>query len=306
MRVIPGKLQSSAMTYSIVARDPATGELGVAVQSHWFSVGSIVPWAQPGVGAVATQANAELAYGPRGLELLRAGAGAEAALASLVAADPGADGRQVAIVDAGGAVAVHTGRACISRAGHTTGEGVSCQANIMASERVWPEMLAAFRAAGGALTARLLAALDAAERAGGDLRGRQSAAILVVPAAGEPWETVISLRVEDHPDPLAELHRLVALHGAYALADRADGLVNEGRHDDAAGLYRQAGELAPDKHELRFWAALGAAQAGDLDGAARAVSELEPRWRELLDRLPAELAPAAPGLRARLDSPPCP
>jgi uncharacterized Ntn-hydrolase superfamily protein len=288
------------MTYSIVARDPETGELGVAVQSHWFAVGPIVPWAQPGVGAVATQANAEIAYGPRALSLLSAGVGAQQALEQLMAGDPGAARRQVAIVDARGEVAAHTGSACIPHAGHVTADGVSCQANIMVSERVWPEMLDAYRAAAGPLTERLLAALEAAERAGGDLRGRQSAAILVVPARGEPWHTVVSLRVEDHPDPLVELRRLAALNDAYGLADRADGLVNEGRHDEAAVLYQRAGELAPEKQELRFWAALGAAQGGDVDGAARALAGLEPRWRELLGRLPAEVAPVAPAVLERL------
>jgi uncharacterized Ntn-hydrolase superfamily protein len=304
MRVIAGKrarrLQSPAMTYSIVARDPASGELGVAVQSHWFSVGPIVPWAQAGVGAVATQANAEIAYGPRALELLRAGASPDRVLAQLVQADPHAAGRQVAIVDAGGAVAAHTGTSCIPCAGHVTGEGVSCQANIMVSDRVWPEMLDAYRATSGRLTDRLLAALEAAERAGGDLRGRQSAAILVVPARGDPWVTVVSLRVEDHPDPLVELRRLVGLHDAYALADQAEELVNQERHDEAAVLHERARALAPDNAELRFWAGLGAAQAGDVDSGVRTLTELEPRWRELLDRLPAAVAPAAPAVLTRL------
>jgi uncharacterized Ntn-hydrolase superfamily protein len=300
MRVIAGKLQSPAMTYSIVARDPATGELGVAVQSHWFSVGQIVPWAQPGVGAVATQANAEVAYGPRALELLRSGVSADRALAELVAADPGAAGRQVAVVDARGAVAVHTGSACIRCAGHVTGDGVSCQANIMVSEQVWPAMLEAYNSTAGRLTDRLLAALEAAERAGGDLRGRQSAAILVVPAAGEPWSTMVALRVEDHPDPLHELRRLVTLHEAYGLAEEADELVNDGCHDEAATLYQQADALAPGSPELRFWAGLGAAHAGDLDAAARVIGELDANWLELLARLPADVAPAAPAVLARL------
>jgi uncharacterized Ntn-hydrolase superfamily protein len=215
------------MTYSIVARDPSTGELGVAVQSHWFSVGPIVPWARPGIGAVATQANAEISYGPRALELLESGLDARQALDRLLAEDPGAAGRQVAVLDASGLVAAHTGRSCIAFAGHATGDAVSCQANIMASETVWPAMLATYAgASGSSLTERLLTALEAAETEGGDARGRQSAAILVVPARGPHWETVISLRVEDHPDPLGELRRLVTIHDAYALADRADGLVN--------------------------------------------------------------------------------
>jgi uncharacterized Ntn-hydrolase superfamily protein len=293
------------VTYSIVARDPDSGELGVAVQSHWFSVGPIVPWAAPGVGAVATQANVEVAYGPRALALLRDGADPEQALGQLVSEDPGAAGRQVAVVDAAGRVAAHTGEACVAFAGHVTGDGVSCQANIMASDRVWPAMLEAFTATNGKLTGRLLAALDAAELAGGDMRGRQSAAILVVPAEGEVWRRVVSLRVEDHPDPLPELRRLVKLHEAYSLASRADELVNDGRHDEAAELYRRASELAPDNHELRFWAGLGTAQAGDLAaGVAQVRSAIAQHgdWRELLGRLSPRVAPAAAAVRAQLDS----
>ena len=292
------------MTYSIVARDPDTGELGVAVQSHWFSVGSIVTWARPGVGAVATQANLEPAYGPRVLDLLAGGVPAPEALARLVAEDPLGQSRQVAVVDAAGRAAAHTGSSCIPYAGHVTADGISCQANIMASERVWPAMLEAFQAANGSLADRLLGALDAAEREGGDIRGRQSAAILVVPAEGEPWTTVVSLRVEDHPDPLPELRRLVRLREAYALAGEADELLNAGRHDQAAGLYERASELAPGNHELLFWAGLGTVQAGDVDrGVAKVVAAIavQPAWRELLARLPADIAPAAPLVLARLN-----
>jgi uncharacterized Ntn-hydrolase superfamily protein len=291
------------VTYSIVAHDPETGQLGVAVQSHWFSVGPIVPWAEPGVGAVATQANVEVAYGPRALKLLREGLDPAEALSRLLAADPGSAGRQVAIVDAVGQVAVSTGEACIPFAGHVTGEGVSCQANIMASERVWPAMLDAFNRAEGALAPRLLAALDAAEAEGGDQRGRQSAAILVVPPRGEWWETVISLRVEDNPAPLPELRRLVGLHKAYTVAAQFDELVNEGRHDEAAVLARRASDLAPDNHELRFWAGLGAAQAGDLDAGVaevRAAIAQHAGWREMLERLSPEVAPSAAAVLARL------
>jgi uncharacterized Ntn-hydrolase superfamily protein len=291
------------VTYSIVARDPATGELGVAVQSHWFSVGGVVTWARPGIGAVATQANAEPGYGPQLLDLLVAGVPAEQALATLVANDPAGDSRQVAVVDGAGRVAAHTGSACMAYAGHATGAGVSCQANIMAAERVWPAMLEAFTAASGSLTSRLLNALDAAEREGGDLRGRQSAAILVVAPDAEPWETVVSLRVEDHPDPLPELRRLVALHDAYALANEADELLNSGHHDQAARLYVEASRLAPGNHELLFWAGLGVAQAGDLDAGVAQVREaiaIQPTWRELLRRLPPEVAPSAAAVLARV------
>jgi uncharacterized Ntn-hydrolase superfamily protein len=290
-------------TYSIVALDPASGELGVAVQSHWFSVGPIVPWALPGVGAVATQANAEVSYGPRALELLESGPSASEALDQLLALDDARETRQVAVVDAGGGVAVHTGAWCVDFAGHATGEGVSCQANIMASKAVWPTMLEAYEAASGPLSLRLLVALDAAEAAGGDLRGRQSAALLVVAPDAPRWEAAVSLRVEDHPDPLPELRRLLGLHDAYALAGEADALVGSGRHDQAAELYRRAGELAPDNHELLFWAGLGSAQSGELElGAAKVARaiELHPAWAELLARLPPEMAPSAPAVRERL------
>jgi uncharacterized Ntn-hydrolase superfamily protein len=291
------------VTYSIVARDPDTGELGVAVQSHWFSVGSIVTWARPGVGALATQANAEAAYGPRDLDLLSQGVSAPDALARVVAEDPRSASRQVAVVDAQGRVGAHTGSNCIQYAGHVTGDGVSCQANIMATEHVWPAMLEAFEASTGSLTGRLMSALEAAEREGGDIRGRQSAAILVVPADGEPWQTVVSLRVEDHPEPLSELRRLLALHDAYALAGEADDLLNAGRHDEANALYERANQLAPDNHELMVWAGLGAVAGGDLAAGLvqiRAAIAIHPAWRELLQRLPADLAPAAPAVLSAL------
>jgi uncharacterized Ntn-hydrolase superfamily protein len=291
------------MTYSIVARDPHTGELGVAVQSHWFSVGPIVPWAQPGVGAVATQANAEISYGPKALQLLAEGLDAHAALEQLVNEDPGAAGRQVAVVDAHGCVAAHTGDSAIPCAGHETGEGYSCQANIMVNHSVWPGMAAAFESSTGRLAERLLDTLDAAEDAGGDARGRQSAALLVVPADGEPWRQLVSLRVEDHLEPLAELRRLLTLHDAYELADAADGLVNDGKHADAAELYRRASALAPGNHELLFWAGLGTAQAGDVDAGVEQVKraiDLHAGWAELLDVLPAEVAPSAAIVRDRL------
>ena len=295
------------MTYSIVARDPQSGELGVAVQSHWFSVGPVVPWAAPGVGAVATQANVAPAYGPRALALLREGADAEQTLTRLLAQDAGAAGRQVAVVDANGGVAVHTGGSCIPFAGQATSDGVSCQANIMASERVWPAMLDAFASSSGTLTTRLLGALEAAQQEGGDLRGSQSAAILVVPAAGEEWQTVVSLRVEDHPAPLPELRRLIGLHDAYVLAARADELLNGERYDEAAELFIRAAELAPDNHELRFWAGLGAAQGGDLETGVAQVREAiaqHPGWRALLPRLPSVVAPSAAAVQARLEAAP--
>ena len=189
------------MTYSIVARDPDTGSLGIAVQSHFFGVGRIVPWAEPGVGAVATQAFAEVSYGPLGLDLMRAGRSAPEALAQLVQADPGADTRQVAMVDAGGNVAAHTGARCVAAAGDSADDQVTAQANMVADDSCWPAMVAAYTSASGGLAGRLLAALDAAENEGGDVRGRQSAAILIV--AGEPtprpWESVLARRPRRRP-----------------------------------------------------------------------------------------------------------
>lgn len=292
-----------AVTYSIVARDPASGELGVAVQSHWFGVGAVVPWARPGVGAVATQANARADYGPRGLGLMASGEGAARALSTLVQEDPGAATRQVAMLDAAGAVACWTGLGCMAFAGDTQGNEVSCQANIMAGETVWDAMLDTFLWESGTLAHRLMAALVAAQGEGGDLRGRQSAALLVVPGAGEPWETVVSLRVEDSPEPLDELARLLALHEAYVVASEGDAAVAADDFDAAARAYRRAAELAPESEELRFWGALGLAHAGDENGALdrlRAVVGENPAWRELLGRLSPATAPAAAGLLRRL------
>lgn len=207
------------MTYSIVARDPVTGELGVAVQSYYFSVGAVVPWAEAGVGAVATQSFVDPSYGPLGLELMRRGKSAPDALRLLVAADPGAAYRQVAMIDAAGQVAVHTGEQCIEAAGHGSGEQMAAQANLMRQPRVWGAMLERFARTEGDLAARLLAALEAAEEEGGDRRGKQSAALLIVRAqsTGKLWvDRAVDLRVEDHPDPVVELARLLRLQRTYA------------------------------------------------------------------------------------------
>jgi uncharacterized Ntn-hydrolase superfamily protein len=290
-------------TYSIVARDPHTHEVGVAVQSHWFAVGPIVPWVRAGVGAVATQSIAEPAYGPRALDALAGGARAGEALEGLLAGDAEARFRQVAVVDAHGGVAVHTGEGCIAHAGDDAGAGFSAQANMMASTGVWPAMARAYESAVGPLARRLLAALHAAEAQGGDARGRQSVALLVAPADGEPWRRTVDLRVDDHPEPLDELDRLLDLADAYDLATQGDELVGAGRHEEAGDRYRRASELAPDNHELLFWAGLAAAQAGDLPtGLARVrrAIELQPGWRALLDRLEPEIAPGAAAVRDAL------
>ncbi|MGH2986929.1 MAG: DUF1028 domain-containing protein [Solirubrobacterales bacterium] len=291
-------------TYSIVARDPATGELGVAVQSHWFAVGSIVSWARAGVGAVATQSIGEPAYGPRLLDRLAGGEAPDDALAAELADDELARFRQVAVVDSAGRVAAHSGEGCMPHAGHQVGDAFSAQANLMASAEVWPAMAGAFESAGAdPLGRRLLAALDGAEAAGGDVRGRQSAALLVVPAEGEPWRSSVELRVDDAVDPLAELRRLLDLNDAYELADRADALAGEGRHQEAAELYVRAAEAAPANVELSFWAGLGIAAGGDLAGGAervRSALEAYGGWRDLLARLDPEIAPAAPAVREAL------
>ena len=280
-------------TYSIVARDAATGELGVAVQSHWFSVGSVVPYAEAGVGAVATQSFVDSSYGPLGLELMRAGKSAAEALAALLAADANRDVRQVAMVDSKGRVAVHTGARCIAAAGHATGASFSVQANLMEKDAVWPAMKTAFESAPGDLAARMLAALDAAEAAGGDIRGRQAAALLVVrPASsGRPWaDRRFDLRIEDHPAPLVELRRLLVLARAYEHMNRGDELATEARWDEAGREYGAAAKLAPEIAELPFWHAVTLAAAGKLDEARPLFADVfarEPRWRALVPRLPA-------------------
>jgi uncharacterized Ntn-hydrolase superfamily protein len=290
-------------TYSIVALDPSTGELGAAVQSHWFSVGSLCTWARPGVGAVATQSVVEPAHGPRALDRLQDGASAHDALAELIAADPLGAVRQVGVVDAEGGVAVHTGAHCIPCAGDALGAHWSCQANMMAGETVPAAMSAAFEHAEGDLADRLLAALHAAEGEGGDVRGRQSAALVVVPAEGEPWQTRVDLRVDDHQDPLAELGRLLRLQRAYELAGQGDALMGGGQPVEAGALYRRAAELAPESDELLFWAGLALAHSGDLDAGVDAVRRaiaVHAGWATLLERLSPDFAPAGAQVRAAL------
>ncbi|MCH8967234.1 MAG: DUF1028 domain-containing protein [Planctomycetes bacterium] len=282
-------------TYSIVARDPQTGELGVAVQSHWFSVGSVVPWAESGVGAVATQSFVDPAYGPLGLELIRMGRSAPAALTSLLAGDDGRDVRQVAMIDAKGRVAVHTGAKCIAAAGHIADEAgqFSVQANLMERDEVWPAMAKAYREASGDLADRMVAALEAAERAGGDIRGRQSAALLVVSAVstGKPWvDRRFDLRIEDHPDPIAELKRLVRLQRAYLHMNAGDEAMEAGDFERSAAEYSAAQRLAPSIVEIPFWNAVSLASADKLDdalGIFKSVFAKEPRWAELVPRLVA-------------------
>ena len=280
-----------AHTYSIVARDPQSGELGVAVQSHYFSVGPIVPWAESGVGAVATQSLVLVDYGPLGLDLMRRGLTARQTLDALLAADPHNEGRQVAMVDARGNVAAWTGKSCIPDAGDVQGEQFSCQANLMANPKVWPAMKEAYEHAQGDLSERLMQALEAAEKAGGDIRGRQSAAILVVKGtpSGKPWnDVVVNLRVEDHAHPLVELRRLLRLRRAYNLEDQGDNYTSEKKSVEAARAYDDAMKLAPDVVELQFWAAVtmySNDRKSDALALFRKVFAREARWVPLVERL---------------------
>jgi uncharacterized Ntn-hydrolase superfamily protein len=282
-------------TYSIVARDPATGEIGVAVQSHFFSVGSVVPWAEAGIGAVATQSLVDPAYGPLGLQQMRLGRSAPEALKSVLAGDEARDVRQVAMIDAKGKVAAHTGSRCIAEAGMLVDETgqFSVQANLMANDKVWPAMAAAFREANGDLAERMLAALDAAEAAGGDIRGRQSAALLIVnkEASGKPWlDRRFDLRVEDHPDPLKELRRLVQIQRAYLHMNAGDLALEKADHAGASREYAAAEKLAPQIVEVKFWHAVMLASGGKLDEALplfRSVFEAEPVWVELIPKIAA-------------------
>ena len=294
-------------TYSIVARDAKTGELGVAVQSHWFSVGTSVAWAEAGIGAVATQSFIDPSYGPLGLALMRAGRSAPDALTGLLAADEGRDVRQVAMIDATGRVAAHTGARCISAAGDHVGEGYSVQANLMEKDTVWPAMAKAYEASRGDLAERLLAALEGAESQGGDIRGRQSAAILVVKgvSSGRPWQDrLFDLRVEDHPSPVVELRRLVTLQRAYNLMNEGDLAVE--KKDDAGALkaYSSAEALVPDNAEMAYWHAVALVNMGRVDEALPVFAKafrLHPKWRDLTPRLPkAGLLPDDPKLIARI------
>jgi uncharacterized Ntn-hydrolase superfamily protein len=306
--VRPDGIFSPLLTYSIVARDPSSGELGVAVQSHFFSVGSVVSWAEPGVGAVATQSLVEPAFGPRGLELMRDGRSAPAALQQLIESDPGEAVRQVALVDRGGRVAVHTGMRCIAHAGHAVGEQVSAQANMMERDSVPRAMIRAYsESSGRPLADRLLAALDAAEGEGGDIRGRQSAAMAVVAgrASGSPTQDrPVDLRVDDHGDPVGELRRLLGLQRAYAHASAGDDLAGAGDLDGALVEYEAAHRAQPENLELAFWYGLALAGKGREEEAIRilrAPFQAHPGWAELLKRLPAAgLAPDDPELLARL------
>jgi uncharacterized Ntn-hydrolase superfamily protein len=283
-------------TFSIVARDSVTGEMGVAVQSHWFSVGAIVPWAEAGVGAVATQSFVEPSYGPLGLTLMRTGKSGPEALRALVSVDKDSAVRQIAMIDAQGRVAAYTGGRAIVAAGHHVGTQYSVQANLMDKPSVWPAMAQAFENAKGDLAERLLQALEAAQREGGDIRGKQSAAILVVAptSTGRPWvDRRFDLRVEDHPEPIAELRRLVTMARLYHKMNEGDELVTKNDIAGAVKSYGAATSAMPDSAtngEAVFWTGISLASVGKVDEALpylRRANAVDARWARLVPRLPA-------------------
>jgi uncharacterized Ntn-hydrolase superfamily protein len=296
-----------AHTFSIVARDASTGQLGVAVQSHWFSVGGTVAWAAAGVGAVATQAFAEVTYGPRGLEALRAGTEPAEALKAMLAADPSRELRQVGLVDSQGRAAAHTGSRCMVHAGHIVGTGFTVQANMMRGAGVWPAMAEVYTRTEGDLAERLLRALEAGEAAGGDVRGRQSAALLVVGGptpAHAGLDRIFDLRVEDHPEPIAELRRLAGIQRAYISMNEGDAQLAAGLTGEALASYARARALAPAIGEIAFWTAVTLADTGRIDEALPIFSEVfaaEPQWKEVLRRLPATgMSHLTPGALERI------
>lgn len=287
-------------TFSIVARDPQTGELGVAVQSHWFSVGQIVPWAESEVGAVATQSFVDPSYGKLGLDLMRAGRSAPEALRGLLAADAGREVRQVAMIDAQGRVDAYTGKNDIHAAGNIVGAQFSVQANLMANDKVWPAMAKAHQETKGDLADRMLAALDAAQAVGGDIRGTQSAALIVVRAksSGKPWEDrVFDLRVDDSEEPLKELRRLVTLQRAYNHMNAGDLAVEHKDNQAALREYAAAEALAASAEgipasrlaEMTYWHAVALVNMKRVEEALplfEKAFKLQPSWRELTPRLP--------------------
>ncbi|MFA3782422.1 DUF1028 domain-containing protein [Melioribacteraceae bacterium 4301-Me] len=280
-----------AHTFSIVARDANTGEIGAAVQSHWFSVGTIVIWGEAGVGVVATQSFVNASFGPRGLELLKKGYTPQQAVDSLIASDEGRDFRQLAILDVKGRVAAFTGKKCIQPAGDIVGNGYSVQANLMSNDKVWPAMSKAFENTKGPLAERMIAALEAAQKAGGDIRGKQSAALLVFKgtSSGKPWEDkLIDLRVDDNPEPIKELKRLLKVHRAYEHMNAGDLAVEKNDMDKAMEEYSAAMKMFPENLEMKYWTAVSLANNGQLEKALPMFKEIftkDKNWKELTPRL---------------------
>ncbi|MEK6279742.1 MAG: DUF1028 domain-containing protein [Acidobacteriota bacterium] len=294
-------------TYSIVARDPNTGELGVAVQSHWFSVGPLVAWAEAGTGAVATQSFVEPNYGRAGLQMLRSGKSGPDALKALLESDKARDVRQVAMIDFKGRVDAWTGKNNIQSAGHIVGKDYSVQANLMLNDKVWPAMAQAFENAKGDLADRMLAALEAAQAAGGDIRGRQSAALIVVTGkpTGQPWkDRTFDLRVDDNSEPLKELRRLVTLQRAYNHMNAGDLAVEHKDNEGALREYSAAEKLVPNNAEMIFWRAVALVNMGRVDESLplfKKVFVMDKNWATLTPRLPkAGLLPEDPKVMERI------
>lgn len=281
-----------AHTYSIVARDPYTGEMGVAVQSHWFSVGSIVSWGEAGVGVVATQSFVNPSFGIRGLDLLKAGKSPQEALDELISSDEGRDVRQLAILDSKGRSASYTGSKCIPEAGNIAKENYSVQANLMLSSNVWPAMSEAFEKSTGPLAERMIAALEAAQKAGGDIRGQQSASILIVKgeSSGKVWEDrIMDLRVEDNPDPVNEMKRLVKVYRAYEHMNKGDIAVENKDMKLAMKEYSDAEDMFPENSEMKFWHAVTLVNNSMIEEALPLFKEVfseNSNWKILLGRLP--------------------
>jgi uncharacterized Ntn-hydrolase superfamily protein len=282
-----------AHTFSIVARDEVTGEMAVAVQSHWFSVGTSVSWGEAGAGVVATQSFTNKSYGILGLQMMKEGNNAKEALLKLLEADEGREVRQVAMIDSNGVVAAHTGKLCIDYAGHIIGNNYSVQSNMMLNNTVCPAMAKAFEAsAGKPLAERVLAALKAAQAAGGDIRGKQSAALLVVAghSHGKPWdERLVDLRVDDRELPLVELERLLNLHRAYEHMNNGDLAVEKGDMDGAMQQYGAAMKMFPGNLEMQYWTAITLASNKKIKEAAAMLQKIykqDANWRELTRRLP--------------------
>lgn len=280
-----------AHTYSIVAYDSEIGDMGVAVQSHWFSVGTIVSWGEAGVGVVATQSFVNPSFGPRGLEMLKQGKTPQQIVDELIASDEGRDFRQLAVLDAKGNAASFTGQKCIQPAGNIIGDGFSVQANLMLSDKIWPAMAEAYKNSTGPLAERMLAALEAAENAGGDIRGRQSAALLVVrgKSTGNTWEDrLVDLRVDDSAEPLAELRRLLKVHRAYEYMNNGDLAVEKNDMKKAMLEYSTAMEMFPENLEMKYWTAVSLANNGKLEEALPMFKEIfskDTNWKVLTLRL---------------------
>jgi len=284
-------------TYSIVCYDSATGQLGAAVQSHWFKVANVI-WAEPAVGAIATQSFSDYRYGPLGLKMMKMGKSAEEALKGLIASDPSENVRQVAMIDVNGSVVAHTGAKCIAEAGHLVGKNYSVQANLMEKNTVWGAMATAFENTEGDLADKMMAALEAAQAEGGDIRGKQSAAMIVVAAhpTGQPWkDKLVDVRVDDSPEPLKELKRLLNITRAYDKMEAGDVFLAEGKVDEAAAAYAAAAELAPGNLEIQFWHAATLVSIGEVERSLPIFKEIfakDENWRTLVPRLvKADLLP---------------